>query len=106
MKRLALVVALLAAAPALAQPPSAGVDWSKAVTGVDAPAARTPETIEITLDLIYEGPVQKPPLIAPIVIENPEAAATPLPPPCEPPLSRTPTEPPEPPLPSPAPCRP
>jgi hypothetical protein len=59
MKRLALAIAALVAAPALAQP-FAGLD----------------------------------------------AAATPLPPPCEPPLPRAPTEPPGPPQPAPAPCRP
>jgi hypothetical protein len=71
---------------------------------VDAPEAGAPELIEIALDLIYEGPVQNPPLITPIVIENPEVAATPLPPLCETPVSSAPSVP-GPPKP-PAPCTP
>jgi hypothetical protein len=91
---------------ATGQPPSTRVDWTKPVIGVDAPTPPTPEKMDVPLDLIYAGPMLKPPLIPPIVIENPEAAAAPLPPPCEAPLPRTPAQPPGPPAPAPAPCRP
>jgi|APLow6443716910_1056828.scaffolds.fasta_scaffold147260_2 hypothetical protein len=90
MKRLALAIAALAAAPALAQPPT---DWTKPVTGVDAPAAPVKQTIVQKVDLA-------------LVAGEADLAATPLPPPCEPPLPRAPAEPPGPPAPAPAPCRP
>jgi hypothetical protein len=104
-RRLLLMLAPLAlTGAALAQPPSTGVDWSKPVTGVDAPATRPAETVEIKLDLVLESPAHKPSPSSPAMIQNPEAAATPLPPPCDPPLPRAPTEPPGPTAPDP--CRP
>ena len=130
MKRLALVIAAFAAAPALAQPPAS------------KPAK--PEIAATSVDFIYDGPLPNV-VIQPIAIEPPDgiteyerltrqwereqalyayrvfpddqpvlpvtafdldalAAETPLPPPCEPPVARTTTQP-GPPRP-PAPCSP
>ncbi len=95
-----LTLAALVATPALAQPPT---DWSKPVTGVDAPPAaanKTTETYVIIADS-FQNPVQ------PITIESiVNADGTPLPPPCEAPPARSPETPPGPPAHPPAPCRP
>lgn len=101
MRRLALAIAALAAAPALAQPPT---DWTKPVTGINASPLATLETTE-TFVLIADSYTNH---IEPIVIDPviTPAADTPLPPPCEPPLPRSPATPPGPPTPEPAPCRP
>ena len=101
MRRLALAIAALAAAPALAQPPT---DWTKPVTGIDAsplPALETTETV-VLIAGFYTNLIE-PTGIDPVITPP---AATPLPPPCEPPLPRSPTTPPGPPTPEPAPCRP
>jgi hypothetical protein len=101
MRRLALAIAALTAAPALAQPPT---DWTKPVTGVDAPATAAPETAE-TIIMIADSYTKhfEPIVIDPVITP---AADRPLPPPCEPPLPRSPASPPGPPSPEPAPCRP
>jgi len=105
MRRLALAIAALAAAPALAQPPS---DWTKPVTGVDAAQALSPETTE-TFVLIADSYTNhiEPMVIDPVITP---ASDTPLPPPCEPTPVRSGILPPEAPTPSPtpppAPCRP
>jgi hypothetical protein len=119
MKRLALAIAALAAAPALAQQ---STDWTKTVTSVDTPAAAVAQTIAHTVDLTPADSAEELarrwereqanvarglPLPMPVVAVTAEdLGATPLPPPCEPPLPVAPTEPPGPPQPAPAPCRP
>lgn len=104
MKRLTLAIALLAAGPALAQPPT---DWTKPVTGVDAPS---PVASEITEAYVIIADSYRT-MVTPIAIESIiEASDTPLPPPCEPTPVRSGILPPEAPTPSPtpppAPCRP
>lgn len=130
MRRLTLAIAILAAAPAFAQPQT---DWTKPVAGVDAPAASAPRITTQVSDLIGSATaaeVETPeelalrwereqalivyrvvsPEVASILAIGPADivadADAPLPPPCEPPLPRSPTSPPGPPSPAPAPCRP
>jgi len=105
MRRLALAIVALAAAPALAQTPSSGIDWSKPVEGVDdiAPLIARIENHTLRVDL---KPASAAESRAAQEFARSINAATPLPPPCEPPLPRAPAEPPGPPLPAPAPCRP
>ena len=109
MKRLALVIAAFAAAPALAQPPS-GMDSAKPVAGFDASA---PVESEEELARRWERQqaiyaLRQLPDVIPIVavsaVDIPDALATPLPPQCEPPMSRA-SSAPGPPKP-PAPCSP
>jgi hypothetical protein len=108
MRRLTLVIASLAAAPALAQPGVGSPDWTKLalvdgmVTVTDSAGTNT---------YIVQSHVSSQSLISPIAIESiVEASDTPLPPPCEPTPVRSGVLPPEAPTPSPtpppAPCRP
>lgn len=101
MRRLTLAIALLAAAPALAQPPT---DWTKPVTGLDAPPVAALETTEsfVLIADSYKNHIE-PIVIDPVITA---AADTPLPPPCEPPPVRSIVIPPEPSPAPPAPCRP
>lgn len=106
MRRLTLAIALLAAAPALAQPASGRPDWTNLVV-VDGTVTVTDSAGSTTY--IVQSHASSQSLIPPIVIQNPEIAAfadTPLPPPCEPPPVRSIVTPPEPSSPPPAPCRP
>lgn len=105
MKRLVLAIALLAAAPALAQPPT---DWTKLAV-VDGMVTVTDSAGTNTY--VVQSHVSSQSLISPIAIESiVEASDTPLPPPCEPTPVRSGILPPEaptpPPTPPPAPCRP
>ena len=101
MKRLALSIAALAAAPALAQPPT---DWTRPVTGIDASPLAAPETTETFVLIAHAYTSHFEPIVIDPVITP--AADTPLPPPCEAPPARTVPTPPGPPAPAPAPCRP
>lgn len=105
MRRLALAIVALAAAPALAHTRSSSIDWSKPVKGVDdtAPLIASIENHTLRVDL---KPASATESEAAREFARSISAATPLPPPCEPPLPRAPAEPPGPPLPAPAPCRP
>ncbi len=95
MMKLSLVLAasFALAAPVLAQPPSGRTDWTKPVTGVDAPVVTTSaedRTLAVTVELISTkaspndaGP-PKPPPCEPPAMKSSEAA---LPPPCAPPAN-------------------
>lgn len=100
MKYALATLPLLFAAPAFAQavqpdqrPPKA-VDWTRPVTGIDSPvlpAAATAEQVTQRLTVFAQGQT------APGALHD-----TPLPPPCEPPVTKTQTaKPPPPPCPQP-----
>lgn len=127
MRRFTLAIAVLAAAPALAQPPT---DRTKPVTGINEPAAPTPQTSTQIVDLTsgsqaasieteeqlarrwereqanysYRQHQDALPVLPIQVFDAGDAANadTPAPLPCEPPLPRSPTSPSGPP----EPCRP
>lgn len=76
---LALAASFALAAPVLAQPPTSRTDWTKPVTGVDAPVQATSaedRTLAVTVELVSTKAGR-------------HDAGPPKPPPCEPPVSKT-----------------
>lgn len=114
MRHIALAIAALVAAPAFAQPP---VDWTKPVTGVDAPPVRSVDDLtDAEFRELQDSHALPASRIAHVVdlgvvpvnvITAADLQAigrdTPLPPPCEPPTPRGPPSRPGPPAPAPCP---
>lgn len=88
-----VVVSVALAAPVLAQPASGRTDWTKPVTGVNAPvpaASAEDRTLSVTVELISakanrdgSGPTLPPPCETPVTkaqAAKPPSAPCPLPP--------------------------
>lgn len=100
------LAAFVVTAPALAQPPSGRIDWTKPVIGVDGP-----ETLRRAFEKEQALPIEvysADELVAaasPSVQEFIQSLSTPLPPPCETPVANSPAAKPPAPAPCPAPPR-
>lgn len=87
MRPIVLAIVALVASPAFAQAP---IDWTKPVTGVDAPAAPARAIVETVVIVSH---AQQAPAEPTVGEQTATAEETPLPPPCEPPTPRTPPQP-------------